>query len=185
MPNAVRIWTREEVLALPDDGKRYELVDGELLVSPSPRGIHQRTLGALYLILAPYVSANGLGAVSFSPADLDLHSGQVLQPDIFVGAPVNGREPVDWSDFHIPTLIIEILSPSTARNDRVVKRKKFQRVAVPEYWIVDSDARIVEVWRPDDVRSTTVDGNLQWQPSRSVPALEIDLPRVFHFVWQD
>ncbi len=185
MPNAVRVWTRDEVLALPADGKRYELVDGELLVSPSPRGIHQRTVGELHLILAPFVRANGLGAVLMAPSDLDLRSGQVLQPDLFVGEPVNGREPIEWSDFHIPTLVIEVLSPSTARYDRVVKRKKFQRVRVPEYWIVDPDARLVEVWKPDDSSATTVDGTLRWQPSLTVPVLEIDLPTLFRIVWQD
>jgi len=185
MPNAVRVWTREEVLALPDDGKRYELVDGELLVSSSPRGVHQSTVMEFLLRLAPYVRAHGLGAVSMSPADLDFRSGQVLQPDLFIGEPVNGREPIEWSDFNIPTLVIEVLSPSTARSDRVVKRKKFQRVGVPEYWIVDPDARLVDVWRPDDVRSTTVDGVLRWKPTVSVPALDIDLPGLFRLVWQD
>ncbi len=185
MPNALHAWTRNEVLALPDDGKRYELIDGELLVSPSPRGIHQRTVTKLMLVVGPYVTANRIGAVSMAPADLDLRSGQVLQPDLFVGAMVDGKEPIEWSDFDIPILVAEVLSPSTARYDRVLKRKTFQRVRVPEYWVVDPDARVVDVWTPDAIAATTVDDVLRWRPSVSIPALEVDLPALFRMIWQD
>jgi Uma2 family endonuclease len=134
MSPAANVWTREQVLALPDDGNRYELVDGELLVSPSPRGVHQRAVGELYLLLGPYVRSHKLGYAAFSPADLDLRSGQLMQPDLFVGELVNGREPVDWSDYVIPLLVVEVASPSTARYDRITKRRRFQRSGVPTYW---------------------------------------------------
>lgn len=178
-----RIWTREEVLALPDDGNRYELVDGELLVSPSPRLRHQRAVRELFLLLHRYVVAHTLGEVLFSPADLDLQSGQLVQPDLFVGAMINGREPGSWEDIGIPILIAEVLSPSTTRYDREVKRARYQRSGVPVYWIVDLDARVVEVWTPDATHALLTSGQLTWQPDAGIPALEIDLPAYFRRVW--
>ena len=86
MPDALRRWTRQEVLALPDDGNRYELIDGELVVSPSPRVLHQLAVWALNDRVSPYVRGLGLGITGLAPADLDLRSGQVVQPDLFVVA---------------------------------------------------------------------------------------------------
>lgn len=176
---ATRIWTREEVLALPDDGNRHELIDGELLVTPAPRGRHQHGIGELFLHLAPYVRAHRIGAAVFSPADLDLRSGQLVQPDLFVGAMVDGRAPVEWDEFGIPLLVVEVLSPSTAKDDRVRKRHLYQRVGVPVYWIVDLDARVVEEWTPDAERPRILDDRLNWQPDPAVPALEIGLAEYF------
>jgi len=181
--SATRTWTREEVLALPDDGNRYELVDGELLVSPSPRFRHQRAVGELFVLLHRYVAAHNLGGVLFSPADLDLHSGQLLQPDLFVGAMIEGREPGSWEDIGIPILIAEVLSPSTTRYDREVKRSRYQHSGVPVYWIVDPDARRVEVWTPEAAEAKIVSGRLTWRPNTTVPALEVDLPEYFRRVW--
>lgn len=185
MSPVAKIWTREEVLALPDDGNRYELVDGELLVSPSPRGPHQRAVGELYLLVAPYVRAHQLGYAAVSPADLDLKSGQLLQPDLFVGAMVEGREPVEWSDYGVPILAVEVASPSTARDDRLTKRRRYQRSRVPVYWVVDLDARLVEVWTPGADRPEIADQRLTWQPDAGVPALSIDLPGYFGSVWAE
>lgn len=179
MPNAVRHWTREEVLALPDDGNRYELIDGELLVSPSPRAIHQRAVITLYNRVYLYVRENHLGWTGLAPSDLDLESGQSVQPDLFVVRLRNGREPLEWPEFGIPRLIAEVLSPSTAFNDRNRKRRRFQQSRVDEYWIVDVDARLIERWRPDDERPEVLAESLTWQPDPTVAGLEIDLPGYF------
>src|SRR5437867_4076159 len=119
MPEAVRRWTREEVLALPDDGNRYELIDGVLLVSPAPRAIHQEAVLGLYRRIHPYVTRYHLGHVMLAPADLDLKRGQLVQPDLFVVPLTDGRKPLDWRQYGVPFLIAEVLSPATARNDRV------------------------------------------------------------------
>ncbi len=161
MPDFARTWTRDDVLALPDDGNRYELVDGELLVSPSPRGLHQRAVASLFRSVDPYVRAHRLGAVCFAPADLDLRSGQLVQPDLFVGGLIDGRQPIEWTDFRIPILIAEVLSPSTARYDRVIKRRRYQRSGIPTYWIIDLDARVVEVWSPGAQRPAVVEASLR------------------------
>jgi Uma2 family endonuclease len=103
----------------------------------------------------------------------------MVQPDVFVTPPVDGRRPRDWSDITDLMLAVEVLSPSTARADRQVKRRLFQRRGVPEYWIVDLDARLIERWRPDDERPELLAETLVWQPSAEAEPLEIDLPRFF------
>jgi Uma2 family endonuclease len=178
-----RVWTRAEVLALPSDGSRYELIDGQLLVSPSPRPVHQIALGCLYRIVADYVDRHRIGIASFSPADLDLQSEQVSQPDLFVLPPVEHPASRDWSEFGIPLLAVEVLSPATARFDRVIKRRRYQRSGVAAYWIVDLDSRIVEVWRPDSESPRITDEQLDWQPSPDHPPLVIDLVAFFRNEW--
>ncbi len=183
MPTRASSWTRGEVLALPDDGKRYELVDGELLVSPSPRGPHQAAVAELFHFLDAYVRRYRLGRVCMAPADLDFHAGQLLQPDLFIGAMVDGREPLEWDDYAVPVLVAEVLSPATARYDRVTKRRLYQRAGVGTYWIVDLDARLVEEWRPDVASPAVLDLAVEWRPDPSLPGLRIDLPELFRRVW--
>jgi Uma2 family endonuclease len=169
-------WTREQVLNLPADGNRYELVDGELIVTSSPSWRHQIVLGALYDALSPYVRSAGLGRVLWSPADLELEPGQVNQPDVFVLPP---SAPIErWKDAPLPLLVIEALSPSTARYDRGLKRRFYQRAGVPEYWIVDIDGGVVERWKPDDDRPEVLDRELTWAPGDGAP-LVIDGAALF------
>ena len=177
MPDLSRPWTREMVLALPEDGNRYELFDGELLVTPAPTGPHQVALSLLFSAVGPYVSAEGLGLMLWSPADLRLGGNQLSQPDLFVvpGIPASG----EWADFPNPILVIEVLSPSTARHDRFVKRRRFQRTGIPEYWVVDMDACSVDRWRPGDLRPETIDDQIVWHPEGAVRPLAIDLPALF------
>lgn len=177
-----RRWTRAEVLALPDDGNRYELVDGELLVSGTPRPAHQRAVQELNRILHPYVKEHRLGMLMALPADLDLSSDQIVQPDLWVAAVPAGRRIETWEEVGIPFLVVEVLSPSTARFDRVKKRMRYQRSGVATYWIVDLDARIVEVWTPDAERPEIVDQFLRWQPNPAIAAMQIDLPAFFSAV---
>jgi len=185
MPDVLRSWTREEVLALPDDGNRYELIEGELLVSPSPRGSHQRAVIALFKRVDPYVVAHRLGYTGLAPADLDFRTGEVAQPDLYVVGLVEGREPVEWSEQGVPFLIAEVLSPSTARYDRTIKRRFFQQRGVADYWIVDNDARLVEHWHPADERPAILLRRLDWAPLPEVPPLIVDLPAYFRQVWAE
>lgn len=179
MPQPMAVWTVAEVLQLPDDGKRYEVVDGELLVSPAPSLPHQRALGALYRRLHPFVEAHGLGCVLHSPADIEFDERTLVQPDLFVAPLIDGRRPRDWKEIRSLALAVEVLSPSTARADRQIKRRRYQRHGVGEYWIVDLDARLVERWRPADERPEILAERLEWQPAGEVPPLEIDLPQFF------
>ena len=92
---------------------------------------------------------------------------------------IEGKPPRNWLEYGIPLLVIEILSPSSARADRIVKRRRYQRTGVSEYWAVDLDARVVERWWPGDQRPEIVDDLLLWQPVTDLPGLGIALPELF------
>jgi Uma2 family endonuclease len=181
MPETTDRWTRERVLALPDDGNRYELFDGELLVTPAPAGPHQFAVVLLQRAIDPYVLSQRLGWTFTCAADLHLGGDQLSQPDLFVVPEI----PADrsWAHFPNPILVVEILSPGSARFDRLVKRRRFQRAGIPEYWIVDLDARTIERWRPGDERGEVLDEHLTWRPAGATEDLVLDLPTWFSEVW--
>jgi Uma2 family endonuclease len=167
------------VRTLPDDGSRYEVVDGELLVTPAPVRRHQRMVGQLFRLLADYVEQAGLGEVLCSPADIGAGDRTLVQPDLFV-VPLPAGEPAnDWVEVRDLLLAVEVLSPSTARADRHLKRRLYQREGVPECWIVDLDARLIERWCPGDERAELLADELLWRPDAAVPPLRIDLTRLF------
>lgn len=179
MPETMERWTAASVRALPDDGKRYEVVDGELLVTPSPRFDHQEAVARLWQLLDGYVRALHLGHAVMSPADIELDPHTLVQPDVFVVPLVAGKRPRNWSDIETLMLAVEVLSPSTARADRTVKRRRYQRADFAEYWVVDVDARLVERWRPSDSRPEVLSDVLSWQPDPAVAALHIDVSGFF------
>ena len=179
---ATTIWTADMVRALPDDGKRYEVIDGELFVTPSPVLFHQRAAFALAKLLSAYVDRHNFGEVLLAPADVLSSKHVLVQPDVFVVPLIEGRKPASWEETARLVLAIEILSPSTARADRHVKRRLYQREGVPEYWIVDVDARLIERWRPDDERPEILAEQLEWTPDPAHPPLLIDLPAYFRDV---
>ena len=111
-----------------------------------------------------------------SPSDIEFSPVRLVQPDVFV---VTGGRITSWRDIHGLALAVEVLSPFTARADRVVKRKLYQSESVSEYWIVDVDARLFERWRPSDDRPEILSETLVWHPAPLVPALEIDLDEFF------
>ena len=179
MPQAAHDWTVQRVLALPPDGNRYEVVDGELLVTPSPTFHHQDAILTLALRLRPYLETTGAGYLSLSPADIELDDQTLVQPDLFVFELPDGHRPERWADIRRLLLAIEVLSPSTARADRQIKRRRYQRQNIPEYWIVDLDSRLVERWKPGDERPEVIHETLTWQVWESSPSFELDLPAFF------
>jgi Uma2 family endonuclease len=172
-------WTAEMVRALPDDGNRYEVVDGELLVTPSPNDVHQRAVAALLFELVLYTRTHRFGEALAAPADIELDPNGMVQPDVFVQGLVNGRVPMGWNSGAPLLLVIEVLSPSTARTDRTTKRRRYQRAGIPEYWIVDTDARVIERWRPEDTRPEVLAETISWRPASTAAPLVIDLPQMF------
>ena len=176
-------WTRAEVDQLIDERPgltpRYELVDGELLVTPAPSGRHQRIVLQLALLLAPYLTRHKLGEIVLGPGELPLVTGERYEPDLFVLPAVEGRRPPADADRADPLLICEVLSPGSSRHDRITKRRAFQRNAVPEYWIVDADAAVFEVWHSADERPAVVDDTLTWSPSGAPTAFELDVGAFF------
>ena len=182
MPLEAPRWTAAAVRALPDDGRRYELVSGTLVVTPAPRGLHQVAVAELVRRLDPWVRAETVGHVLFSPADLALDEDEVLQPDLFVYRTASGRALHDWADITQLLLVVEVASPSTARYDRTLKRLRYQRAGVPEYWVLDTDARLVERWRPADARPEILTDRLDWQPPGAASPLSLDLAEFFEAV---
>jgi Uma2 family endonuclease len=179
MPQTAHFWTPAEVRALPDDSNRYEVVAGELFVTPAPSFSHQEATRLLILALSVYLDRTRVGHAAISPADLTPEPGSLVQPDVFVVGLVEGRRPRDWADIDRLLLAIEVLSPSTARADRTVKRRLFQRAGVPEYWIVDLEARLVERWRPGDDRPEILTEVLEWIPEEGVEPLRVELAPLF------
>lgn len=174
-----RRWTAAEVRALPDEpGKRFECVDGELLVSPSPRLAHQSMVGFLWRAIEEFVCTQHIGAAYMAPADLELDRFTLVQPDVFVLPLVDDRRPRTDEEIGFPLLFVEVLSPSTARHDRVVKRGRYQRYGV-EYWIVDLDARLVERWLPDSDRPEILTECIRWKPAGAGAELVLELKPLF------
>ncbi len=174
-----RLWTANDVRALPDEpGKRYECVDGMLLVSPSPRLVHQSAVLLLGALLNDFAKRQACGAVFTAPGDMELDQHTLVQPDVYVLPLVEGRRPTTPEQIGHALLFVEVLSPGTARDDRVIKRERYQRYGV-QYWIVDLDARLVERWMPDAERPEIITGNIAWQPSGAATELTIDLDALF------
>lgn len=178
-------WTAEMARALPDDGNRYEVVDGELLVTPAPNQRHQRAMELLYLMLGPYARASRMMHAHFAPCEIEFAPSRAVQPDLFVVRLENGRMPTDANLPRTMLLAVEGLSPATARHDRRKKRPMFQSEGVPEFWIVDIDARVIERWRPTDDRPEVVTDTLAWQPLGEHPPLVIDVNAYFAEVWEE
>ena len=127
------------------DDERYELLNGELIMSPSPKEIHQDISGNLYFRLRAFVRERSLGKVYFSPFDVVLSDTDVVQPDLLFVS--NERADIITADNiqGAPDLVVEILSPATAERDRTVKLDLYAQHGVKEYWIVDPDAKTVKV----------------------------------------
>jgi Uma2 family endonuclease len=178
-----RRWTAAEVRQLvadnPDLTPRYELVDGELLVTPSPGAPHQRTVKVLLGLLDSYLASTRLGEVYVSPSDVELEPEFISQPDLFVLGRAEALR-VRREGFPVFNLMlaIEVVSPSSGRHDRVRKRPKYQRHA-DEYWIVDPDARLLERWRPGDERPEISAEGFVWLPNADVPPFTIDVEAFF------
>ncbi len=141
------ILTYADLAALPDDGKRYELHEGEIYMTPSPSPRHQQVVGNLHLTIAEHVRRLGLGELFLSPLDVILADVTVLEPDLVY---LDAGRMARVSNRGIegpPTLAIEVLSPTTASADRGIKRQLSARYGVPHYWIVDADARVIETYQ--------------------------------------
>ena len=173
-----RDWTVEERDALPDDGNRYEIVDGELLVTPAPSWRHQDAVLALAVLLKPFAERHELHCL-IAPADVTFSPRRVVEPDLFVVPRVDGRPPSCFEEVGRLVLAVEILSPSTARADRHVKRRLYQSEGVAEYWIVDVAARFVERWRPGDNEPEILTDSLAWRPRGGAEPLLVDLAPFF------
>ena len=182
MPAVNRRWTAREIRQLiaesPLATPRYELVDGELLVTPSPTWPHQRAVQILVRELGAYLAQEAIGHVGTSPFDVEPEAELIVQPDVFVLPIAESRRLLNEMPARALLLAAEVLSPSSSRHDRVTKRPAYQR-HVPEYWVVDLDARLIERWKPSDERAQLVTQTLVWHPVGASSPFQLDLPRCF------
>ena len=163
------------------DDERYELLNGELVMSPSPREIHQYVLGRLFLRLGAFIYGRNLGKVYCSPFDVVLSDTDVVQPDLlFVSS---GRESIITPENvqGAPDLVVEILSPATAARDRTLKLDLYARHGVQEYWIVDPDAKTIMLLRRGESRFEVVGiyGAEQTLRSATLADFSIALQEIF------
>src|SRR5438445_12603006 len=141
--------TYEDYVDLPNDGRRYEILDGELEVSPAPAPKHQAVSRNLLWIVHGHVQERGLGSVYYAPIDVILADTSIVQPDlVFIAAAresiVSGRG-IEGA----PDLAVEILSPRSVRRDRVAQAALYARYGIRHYWLADPDARVHEGYEPD------------------------------------
>jgi Uma2 family endonuclease len=172
-------WDYSDYARLPDDGNRYEVIDGELLVTPSPSPQHQRMSFRLAMLLEAFVSRHALGLVLYD-VDLLFQTGQFLRPDILV-VPESSRPGITRRGIEMPpSLVIEILSPTSAAIDKVKKPTRYGDFGIPEYWVLDAEERCAWVWRfaAGATEAERVEGRLTWKPTGTSEALVIDLAEV-------
>jgi Uma2 family endonuclease len=185
MASAIKVWSVADLADLPDDGSRYEVIDGELHVTPAPSFDHQRAILRLAELLAPYVRRERLGDVLVAPADVTFSERRGVQPDLFVAPLVDGRKPHSFAEARRLLLAVETVSPSTARWDRVTKRNLYRDEGVSEYWIVDLDARVIERSTPASNAVEVISEKLIWNPDGAAEHLEVDVEEYFRAVLDD
>ena len=172
--------TWQDVQQMPDDGNRYEAIEGDLYVTPAPTPRHQILLLRLYDALAAVLREHHGGVLLVAPVGVEfLGTGEGVQPDILFVSDERRGIIQDTSLRGAPDLVVEILSPSTASRDRSKKLHLYERQGVGEYWIVDPDENAVDVWRFGDetVRERFTDALPVRHGTERVG--EIDLQAVF------
>lgn len=184
MVTKARRWTADDLDSLPDDGNRYEVVEGELFVTPSPSLGHQAVSVEFHARLRAYAKAQGIGRVFYAPGDVHIDATNRVQPDIFVVPRTAAASPRSWKDAPRPMLVVEVLSSGTARRDLGPKRELFLRAGIPEYWIVDRHDRTVRVVRPGEPDLLAHD-RVEWRPAGTTETLVIDLAALFREALDD
>ena len=178
MAPTTKQWTLEELHSLPDDGNRYELIDRELFVTPPPSSDHETILARLSRLLEPFVAEHGFGLI-YRPRAVLRIAGSEVEPDLMVRQAPAHRG-TDWTDMPQPMLIVEVLSDSTRRRDRVQKRAFYLAQSIPEYWMIDPESETITIVR-SGAEDRTVRDAFVWQPpgARVGAGLTIELSAVF------
>ena len=183
MPAVVRTdWTVDMLDALPDDGQRYEIIEGELFVTPSPEYPHQFVLGELHARVHAYLRGSSVGRVLFSPSDVrrDPRSRNSVQPDLFVIRLDQGLRPAYPFGLDDLLLAVEVASPGNPRYDYHTKRTLYLSSGVREYWVVNADARNISRWQGRDDPGEVLSRTISWQPVGMEQPLGIDIEQLFN-----
>jgi len=142
----VQKWTYKEYAAIPEDGLRHEIIDGEHFVNPSPSTQHQHVSKRLQYQIYTKIELAGLGVMFNAPMDVQLSENDIVQPDLVVILNENVRKITPTKIKVAPNLVVEILSPSTSGNDQTIKKDLYERSGVTEYWVVDPFEQQVGQW---------------------------------------
>jgi len=181
IPERLKVYTYEDYLNLPDNGKRYEIIDGELYMVPAPSLWHQDTIGQFYRRIGNFLEDNPVGKIYLAPTDIIFSEIDVLQPDlifvskekfdILAGANIQGA----------PDLVIEVLSPGTEKRDRTIKLKAYSKFGVLEYWMANDESETVEIWRRKGKKLVfhALLDRTQTLTTPLLPGLEIALGKIF------
>ncbi|MDA8065937.1 MAG: Uma2 family endonuclease [Thermaerobacter sp.] len=170
-------YTYEDYALLPDDGRRYELLEGEILVSPAPKTRHQMVLQKLFKMVDAWAEKGRAGTVLLAPCDMVLSPQTVLQPDLVFIARKHSGIITEDNVQGVPDLVVEVISPWSAERDRDWKRRVYERHGVPCYWIVDPEERRLTAYRrgaDDFVLEAALGAGGVFRPA-DLPELEIDL----------
>ncbi len=180
-------WTYDDYAAFPTDGKRYEIVNGVLYMTPSPGWSHQEIVGRFFRYLATYVESVGIGGAFVAPLDVELAPNTVFQPDVVVLLKASHKKLKEQHIVGAPDLAIEVVSPSSETHDRHRKLTAYARAGVPEYWIADPDSRTVEVLTLDggEYNSQGVYRGKATLPSQIVPELLVHVEQFFVSAWEE
>lgn len=156
-------WTAERVRQLPEDGLRHEVVYGEHFVTPAPSLRHQMIIHALADRLKRWLDRQAVGVAFILASDISTRVDSLVQPDLFV-APEAELRSGNWAAVRTLKLVVEVLSPSSARADRFAKRRLYQEMGVPDYWVIDAENRLVECWTPAAQFPMIEREELVWHP---------------------
>lgn len=179
MATAIPHYTADEVRHFPDDRLRYEVIRGELFVSPAPGIPHQRVVRDLVHLVHDYLVRHNLGEALPGPFEVQFTEDSAVQPDVLAILKNRGPQPTRKRLHGPPALVIEIISYSSKRTDRLQKRMLYLEEGVPEYWIVDPDLKQIERWRSGDEAPEILTQEIAWRPVPEAPPLTIDLSRLF------
>ena len=166
-----RPYTAEDLANTPDDGQRYEVIGGELVVAPAPSTKHQRVSLRLSRILGDYLEHSGSGEAFAAPLDVVLGTYDIVQPDLVVILNQHADRVTDAGIEGAPDIVIEIVSPSSQRMDRIRKSATYATYGIPEYWIVDPESETVLV-------QSLVDGRYRAMESREGRIRSAQLPNL-------
>jgi Uma2 family endonuclease len=166
---------------LPDDGQRYEIVNGVLVMAPAPSPAHQDIVGEIYACLRTQVKLTGLGRVFMGPLDVVLGPKNVFQPDVLVVLNAHLDRIQAKKMVGAPDLVVEVVSPGSGVMDRIAKYAVYAHAGIPEYWFVKPEKQTVEVFVLEDgeYRSLGIFGGQQTLPSRVVPGLPVRVEQFF------
>lgn len=180
MPAAHTMWTVQMLDALPDDGQRYELLDGSVYVTPAPSDVHQLVVGEFFARLRTYLRGSHTARALISPADVrrDDREHNRVQPDVFVVRLTDGKRPVYPYSLGDLVLAIEVQSPGNPALDYQVKRPIYLAAGL-EYWIVEPEARVVSRWRGADDPGQRFSDRIEWQAPGAAEPLVVDLRELF------